>query len=97
MAVKDKVAKTEKTTTPVKFTKEELDKLTNLQQESQNVTFRLGQLYLNKIRLEEQENSLKTYTKNLEEEEAKLARELSDKYGKGSINIETGEFTPIKQ
>ena len=31
-----------------------------------------------------------------EEEEQKLASNLSDKYGKGSLDIETGTFTPIK-
>jgi len=29
------------------------------------------------------------------EKENTLAKELTDKYGKGSLNIETGEFTPI--
>ena len=53
--------------------------------------------YLTKIRLEEQEAALKAYVKNLEEEEAKIAKDLSDKYGKGSIDIETGEFTPIEE
>ena len=30
------------------------------------------------------------------EEYQKVAKDLSDKYGKGSINVETGEFTPIE-
>ena len=66
------------------------------QSKSQNATLQFGQLYLSKIRLEEQEAALKAYVKNLEEEEAKIAKDLSDKYGKGSIDIETGEFTPVE-
>ena len=86
------------TTPEVKqFTEEELKSLTDLQTRSQNTTLQFGQLYLAKIRLEEQETALKNYAKSIEEEEANLAKELSDKYGKGSINIDTGEFTPIKE
>jgi len=91
MAVKESPAKVQK------FTEEEIKSLTTLQSKSQNATLQFGQLYLSKIRLEEQEAALKAYVKNLEEEEAKIAKDLSDKYGKGSINIDTGEFTPSKQ
>ena len=49
---------------------------------------------MSKLRLEEQEDNLLAYSRDLEEQESKLAKSLSDKYGKGSINIETGEFTP---
>jgi len=91
MAVKESPAKVQK------FTEEEIKSLTTLQSKSQNATLQFGQLYLSKIRLEEQEAALKAYVKNLEEEEAKIAKDLSDKYGKGSIDIETGEFTPSKQ
>ena len=98
MALKESLAKVEESPAKVqKFSKEELEQLTTLQSKVQNATLQFGQLYLSKIRLEEQETALKAYVKNLEEEEAKIAKDLSDKYGKGSINIETGEFTPIKE
>ena len=87
----------ESTSNVQKFTEEELKSLTELQVKSQNATLQFGQLYLTKIRLDEQETALKNYAKSLEEEEANLAKELSDKYGKGSINIETGEFTPTEE
>jgi len=79
-----------------KFTEEELTTLRNIQAKSQNATLKFGQLFLNKIRLEEQEALLKSHVKGIEEEEAKIAKQLSDKYGKGSIDIETGEFTPTE-
>ena len=98
MALKESLAKVEESPAKVqKFSKEELEQLTTLQSKSQNATMQFGQLYLNKIRLEESETALKNYVKSIEEEEAKIAKELSDKYGKGSINIETGEFTPTKE
>ena len=46
--------------------------------------------------------NLKTRKKELEEElnsiqleEIKIAKELEEKYGKGNISLETGEFTPL--
>ena len=53
-------------------------------------------MYLNKLRLETQENFLQDQIKNLEQEEATIAQQLTNKYGKGSIDIETGEFTPTE-
>ena len=82
--------------TTQKFTEEELITLKNIQTKSQNATFQFGQLYLNKIKLEEQETILKNQIKELEQEEAQIAKQLSDKYGKGSIDIDTGEFTPTE-
>ena len=79
-----------------KFTEEELTTLRTIQSKSQNATLKFGQLYLNKLRLEEQETKLKTQLKQLEQEETKTDKQLSDKYGKGSIDIETGEFTPTE-
>ena len=88
-----------KETTPKvkKFSKEELEQLTTLQKKTQQSTFQFGQLYLSKLRLEEQETVLKNYVISLEKEEAELAETLSTKYGKGSINIDTGEFTPVEK
>tara|TARA_R110002153_G_scaffold13542_1_gene50240 strand:- start:9 stop:269 length:261 start_codon:yes stop_codon:yes gene_type:complete len=79
-----------------KFTEEELTTLRTIQTKSQNATFQFGQLYLNKLKLEEQETILKNHVKEIEQEESQVAKQLSDKYGKGSIDIETGEFTPTE-
>jgi len=79
-----------------KFTEDELKALKSLQDQSQLATLQFGQLYLNKHKLEEQEIKLKNQLKQLEQEEATVAKQLSDKYGKGSIDIETGEFTPTE-
>ena len=79
-----------------KFTEEELTTLRTIQSKSQNTTIQFGQLYLNKLRLEEQETILKNHVKEIEQEESQVAKQLSDKYGKGSIDIETGEFTPTE-
>ena len=82
--------------TPKKFSPEELKEVTDLQENFNKVTFRLGQLSINRIRLEQQEILLKTHLSNLEKEEKELAKKFTDKYGKGNLDIDTGEFIPIE-
>ena len=48
-----------------KFTEEELTTLRTIQTKSQNATFQFGQLYLNKLKLEEQETILKNHVKEI--------------------------------
>ena len=79
-----------------KFTKEELDSLRSFQSRMEQVITQLGRVHLSKIKLNEQEDLLKAEIKNIEKEEQELAKTLSDKYGKGSLDIETGTFTPIE-
>jgi|TARA_Y100001963_G_C6733486_1_gene425094 uncharacterized protein (DUF2164 family) len=83
-------------TSPQKFTEEELKKIQDLQLKMGNITSKLGSLYYNKIKLEEQEKTIKEELSSIENEELKLANELTSKYGKGSLDIESGEFTPAK-
>ena len=79
-----------------KFTEEELTSLKTIQSKIQEATLKCGQLYLSKIRLEEQEKFLKNQLKELEQEETAIAQQLTEKYGKGTIDIESGEFTPTE-
>jgi len=78
------------------FTKEELSSLQNFQAKTDQLVTQLGRVYLSKIKLSEQEELLKNEIKKIEMEEQELAKSLSDKYGKGSLDINTGTFTPIK-
>ena len=86
MAVKSKESQ--------KFTPQEIESLKDLQMKVTQITNQFGQLYLGKLKVEEQEKFLKTKLTELETEEANLAKSLSDKYGKGTLDIETGTFTP---
>ena len=77
-----------------KFTPEEINSVKTLQANVQNVTLKFGQLCVQKLNLEEQEGLLKNELESLKQEESKLAQQFSEKYGKGTIDIDTGEFTP---
>ena len=97
MAIEKKIpSPSEITGEAKKFTPEEVQELQDLQTQISQLTLSFGQLGLSKIKLEEQESFLKSQLKMLEEKEINLAKTLSDKYGKGSLDIETGEFTPVE-
>jgi hypothetical protein len=78
-----------------KFTQEEITSLKNFQVKTDQLVNQLGRIYLSKIKLNEQEDLLKNEIRNIEKAEQELAQTLTNKYGKGSLDIETGTFTPI--
>ena len=82
--------------TPKKFTEEEIKELQNLQKEIDTLTQKMGQIYYNKLKLEDQEIILKKELSSVEKKELDLANKLTKKYGKGSLDIDSGEFTPVK-
>ena len=78
----------------VKFTEEELNQVQNIQVSYQNVQNQFGQLKLAQIRLDEQEVQLEDSLKSIQSEEKKFLDGITDKYGQGTLNPETGVFTP---
>ena len=79
----------------VKFTEEELTQVKNIQQGYLNLTNQFGQLQLTKIRLDEQEIELKESLNKIKSEEKIFLDGITNKYGQGNLNAETGVFTPI--
>ena len=96
MAIQDKkIPKpSEIKTSPTSFSEEELKEIKDLRLSLDTVTFQLGRISVEKIKLEEHQNLLKNKLKDLEKKEVSIAKRLSSKYGKGSIDIETGTFIP---
>ena len=83
-------------TSTISFSQEELLELKTLRTEISQLTFDLGNLAINKFKLKEEEKNLNKKLFELETKESTLAKSLSKKYGKGSINLDSGTFTPIK-
>ena len=81
----------------IKFTEEEVQSLQNLQRTYQQITLAFGQLAVSKLALEERDANLKDMLADTKGKENELAKSLTEKYGKGSLNIETGEFTPTEE
>tara|TARA_Y100000401_G_C8315717_1_gene222277 strand:- start:256 stop:510 length:255 start_codon:yes stop_codon:yes gene_type:complete len=79
---------------PKKFTEEEMKKVNEIKTKYQEITVSLGQVELDRLLLEEQRTELNRQYKEQREIEAKYAKELSAKYGVGTLDIETGNFIP---
>ena len=79
---------------PTSFSEEELKEIKDLRMSLNTLTFQLGQVYIEKMKIEEQENIFKNQLKDLEKNEISIAKKLTSKYGKGSIDTETGTFIP---
>jgi len=80
----------------VKFTKDELTQVQNIQKSYANVQNQFGQLKLAQIRLDNDEVTLEEGLKSIQDEEKKFLDGITKKYGEGTLNPETGEFTPNK-
>ena len=84
-----------------KFTDEELKSLQELQNTYASITTQFGQVRVSRINLERQLNALDEAEDNLTTDwetnrqvESDLVKILNEKYGPGSLNPQTGEFTP---
>ena len=86
-----------------KFSQEEMDKIKEIQSSYVGVQQAFGQLEVNRIRLEQQLDSTQQASIDLKEKftevqnnEQKFIEELNTKYGDGSLDLESGTFTPNK-
>jgi hypothetical protein len=77
------------------LTQEELQTLKTIQNGTQSLIVELGEIEMIKIQLENRSNSAKEFLQNLTNQEIEFTKSISDKYGKASINPETGEITKL--
>ena len=88
----------------VKFTPEEMSEFQELSRKYQDNLIRLGQLYINRLELEDKHNSLNEEEKKLKLEYATLQKledgllaKVTAKYGEGSLDPASGVFTPVSK
>jgi hypothetical protein len=77
-----------------KLTIEEVEKLQEIQQKNAAVASELGNLEITKLQVEARKAEVVEFFNKLKEEEQAFGKELSEKYGNGSIDLEKGEFIP---
>ena len=77
----------------VKFTEDEIKQVKTIQAGYQNVQSQFGQLKMAQIRLDAQEVDLEDALKTIQSEEKKFLDGITEKYGQGTLNPETGVFT----
>ena len=80
-----------------KLTKEELDSITELQNDNQFVKQEFGKLSIDKIRLEQREINLKSFLNEIGNREVELNKLIVEKYGQGTVDITKGEITTIDE
>tara|TARA_B110000914_G_C15345106_1_gene391113 strand:- start:208 stop:510 length:303 start_codon:yes stop_codon:yes gene_type:complete len=78
----------------IKFTEDELKSIQEIQTTYNQVTMAMGQLSISKLSLDDREKNLISTLAETRTKEQELAKDLNDKYGRGSLDIKSGEFTP---
>ena len=81
-------------TTNKKFTEYEIKQLKSIRSEFTDISYKLGQVEIQKLGLEEEKKKLPSSLSTTSEKEKSLAKELINKYGKGEIDLDSGEFIP---
>ena len=88
---------------PIKFTKEELDQITELRDDNQQKIAEFGQIELELLLANQRIESLNNAKKKLQEDyiglqekERSLVQTLNEKYGAGQVDLTSGEFIPVK-
>jgi len=75
---------------------EEINEITNLRKKYTDLTEVVGNIEMQIMSLKIQKDKIKEDLKFLQDQEAVLAKKLEEKYGKGSISLESREFLPTE-
>ena len=91
-------------TDEVKFTEKELESLNDLQVKYNTITNQFGQLAIAKLNLEkqtevvnDQEFKLQEELDQAREEEQGILNDITEKYGPGQLDPQSGVFTPTTE
>ena len=86
-----------------KFTKEELIQITELRNANASKISEFGQVELEILltnqridQLQEAKDDLQKQYVALQDKERNLVKQLNDKYGSGTVDLDSGEFVPQK-
>jgi len=74
----------------------EIDVLKKIQEDTNALIREFGQIKLSEISLEQRTERAENFLEQLKLREKDAAEKLEAKYGKGSLNVETGELIPFK-
>tara|TARA_Y100000034_G_C6719979_1_gene318508 strand:+ start:432 stop:737 length:306 start_codon:yes stop_codon:yes gene_type:complete len=88
----------------IKFTEEELQSLSDLQVKYNTITNQFGQLAIAKLNLDkqtevvnDQEFKLQEELEQAREQEQEILNEITEKYGPGQLDPQSGVFTPTTE
>ena len=89
------MAKKEKTDI-VKLTKDEIKEIGDIRMSISNVALAIGENEITFENLGIRKKELMSRLLKFSEKQNDFAQKLEDKYGKGNVNLDTGEFVPIQ-
>ena len=78
----------------IKFTDEELKSIEGIRVKYTEITNRFGQITLTKYNLDQQEKQAHKDFEAIRAEEQKVLNGITEKYGPGTLDPNTGVFTP---
>ena len=88
----------------IKFTDDELKSVSDLQVKYSQVTNKFGQLAIAKLNVEKQQEALEEEEfkvheelESVRKEEQETLNKITEKYGPGSLDPQTGVFTPTTE
>jgi hypothetical protein len=81
---------------PKTFTQEELTKIETIKQTYDQVMLRMGQIVFEEKAMLEEKKNLQSVFDDTRKNEIEFAQQLNTKYGKGTLDIQTGIFTPVE-
>ena len=76
------------------LTQEEIDKIKKLKDRFEDLTIVAGNIEIQIMNLQLQKDQMKSNFQQLQQQEKVIAQELEEKYGDGTISLESGEFLP---
>jgi len=80
----------------VKLTKDEIKEIGDIRISISRVALAIGENEINFENLGIRKKELMSRLLKFSEKQNDFAQKLEDKYGKGNVNLDTGEFVPIQ-
>ena len=74
------------------LTTEEIKKLKDFQEQQSSLLYQLGQVEYQLTYFERNKKEIQKQLEAFEEEQKQMAQTLENKYGMGTVNVESGEF-----
>ena len=89
------MAKEKTTTNTIKLTPDEIKDLEDIRSDFTSITSMIGEVEINTEGLRIRKLDLLAGLKKLDEKQGEIKRKLESEYGKGTISLDTGEFTSV--
>ena len=78
----------------IKFSDDELKQITEIRTNYAEITNRFGQIQLTKYNIQKQEEQAELDFESIKVKEQEVLKGITEKYGPGSLDPNTGVFTP---